>query len=124
VEEPIRVRLRFVAVKHLRMSGGTFDWTVVATLDLDAQHAINGTQLIDEQSEIARIFSSVFTAAFPFEAPVRLPDLAPERLLAFCNEEYGTDGSGMVEALEAAHAFYRRGIAEVTPEQLVVFVIS
>jgi hypothetical protein len=29
----------------------------------------------------------------------------------------------MVEALEAVHGFYRRGMAEITPEQLVVFVI-
>jgi hypothetical protein len=77
----------------------------------------------DEQSETARLLAKVFTAAFAFDAPVELPDLPPERLLAFCNEEYGADAAGLVEALEAAHEFYRRGMAEITPEQLVVFVI-
>jgi hypothetical protein len=29
-----------------------------------------------------------------------------------------------VEALEAAHAFYRRGMAEITADQIVVFVVN
>ncbi len=91
---------------------------------VDAQQAINGIQLIDEQSEGARALSRIFTAAFLFDAPVSLPDLPAERLLAFCRKEYGGDAAEMIEALTAAHLFYQRGLAEITPEHLVVFVIS
>ena len=91
---------------------------------VDAQQAINGIQLVDEQSEGARALSKIFTAASLFDAPVSLPDLPAERLLAFCREEYGVDAAEMIEALTAAHLFYQRGLAEITPEHLVVFVIS
>ena len=89
-----------------------------------AQEVINETRLVDEESEESRMLSKVFTAAFPFEAPIPLPDLPPEKLLAFCREEYGEDADGMTEAINAAHAFYRRGLAEITSEQLVVFLIN
>jgi hypothetical protein len=48
---------------------------------LDAQLAVNQIQLADEQSEIASTLCKVFTAAFPFDTPVTLPQLAPEPLL-------------------------------------------
>jgi hypothetical protein len=91
---------------------------------LDAQQAVNGTELFDEQSEMGKVLAKVFTAAFVFDAPVSLPAMAGEPLLAFCREEYGADAQGMAEAIIAAGEFYRRGLAEITPEHLVVFVIS
>jgi hypothetical protein len=90
---------------------------------VDAQLAINQTQLIDEQSEPARILSAVFTAAFVFDTSRSLPDLPEEKLNAFCRAEYDHDAPGMIEAIKAAHAFYARGLTEITPENLVVFVI-
>ncbi len=69
--------------------------------------------------------SKVFTAGFPFEAPVSLPALPPEKPLAFCREEYGeNDAPGMAEAINVAHTFYQRGLGEITPENLVVFIIK
>jgi hypothetical protein len=91
---------------------------------LDAQEAVNGAQLFDEQSETGQVLAKVFTAAFVFDAPVSLPAMAGEPLLEFCREEYGADAQGMAEAITAADEFYRRGLAEITPEHLVVFVIS
>jgi hypothetical protein len=65
----------------------------------------------------------VFTAAFPFDVPVTLPELAPEPLLAFCQQEYGYDLQGMVEALRAAHLFYAEGLSKISSENLVIFII-
>jgi hypothetical protein len=90
---------------------------------LDAQQAVNGVALVDEQSQPAKALSKVFTAGFFFDAPVVVPDLPAEELLAFCREEYGGDAPGMVEAITAAHRFYLRGLAEISPEHVVVFVI-
>ena len=92
---------------------------------LDAQNTVNRVRLIDEQSEVAKTLSKVFTAGFPFEAPVSLPDLPQEELLAFCREEYGEDdAAGMLEAINAAHSFYQHGLEAITPEHLVVFIIE
>jgi hypothetical protein len=91
---------------------------------LDVQQAINEIQLIDERSESAQALAMAFTAAYPFDAPVSLPELPADELLAFCREEYGVDAQSMVEALTAAHRFYRRGLDEITPEQVVVFIIQ
>src|SRR5687767_5434690 len=77
---------------------------------LDAQLAVNQIQLAAEQSEIASTLCKVFTAAFPFDAPVALPEFASGPLLAFCQQEYGNDAQGMVEALHAAHLFYQKGL--------------
>ena len=90
---------------------------------LDAQLAVNEIQLADEQSEIASTLCKVFTAAFPFDAPVPLSELASDPLLAFCREEYGNDAEGMVEALHAAHLFYQKGLNSITSENLVIFII-
>jgi hypothetical protein len=91
---------------------------------LDAQSAVNEAVLIDEHSEVSTALSKVFTAGFPFEAPVALPELQQEKLFHFCREEYGEDdAAGMVEAINAAHSFYQRGLGEITPEHLVVFII-
>jgi hypothetical protein len=90
---------------------------------LDAQESINETRLVDEQSDDLRILSTVFTAAFPFEMPVPLPELPLEKLVAYCREEYDNDADGMIEAITAAHAFYRQGLAEITSEHMVVFLI-
>jgi hypothetical protein len=90
---------------------------------LDAQEAVNGRRLFDEQSEIGGTLARVFTAGFVFDAPVALPELPADRLAAFCRDEYGEDASEAVPAIMSADAFYRRGLAEITPETLVVFVI-
>ena len=90
---------------------------------VDAQHAVNRIHLVNEQSEEARVLNNVFTAAFPFHEVVVPPELASEPLLAFCKDEYGDDARSMVEALAAAHLFYRRGLNSITLENLVVFII-
>ena len=90
---------------------------------LDAQLAVNQIQLADEQSEVASTLCKVFTAAFPFDAPVTLRVLASEPLLVFCQQEYGNDAQGMVEALRAAHLFYQKGLSTISSENLVIFII-
>ena len=90
---------------------------------LDAQEAVNGFRPFDEQSEIARTLARLFTAGFVFDRATILPELPPDRLRAFCHDEYGEDESNMASAILAADAFYRRGLAEITPETLVVFVM-
>jgi hypothetical protein len=90
---------------------------------LDAQQAVNQIQLADEHSEVANTLCKVFTAAFPFEKPVTLPELAPEPLLVFCQQEYGNDAPGMVGALGAAHLLYQKGLSNISSENLVVFII-
>jgi hypothetical protein len=90
---------------------------------LDAQLAVNQIQIADEQSEIAHMLCKRFRAAFPFEAPAPLPELASGPLLAFCHQEYGDEAPGMVEALQAAHVFYEQGLQNLTSENLVIFLI-
>jgi hypothetical protein len=90
---------------------------------LDAQQAVNGVALVDEQSETARALSKVFTAGILFDAAVLVPELAAERLSAFCREEYGAAAAGMADAILAADPFYRRGLAEISTDRVVVFVI-
>jgi len=90
---------------------------------LDAQYEINGLRLFDEESESAQALSRVFTAAFIFESPRTLPDLPGDKLEAFCRAEYPTDGLELIEPLQAAHAFYARGLSAITNANLVVFVI-
>jgi hypothetical protein len=87
---------------------------------LDAQAAINQRVLFDEESEIGRTLAKAFTAAFVFDAVPPLPDLPADQLSSCCAEEYGEDAPAMVEAITAAHAFFARGLAEITPENLVV----
>jgi hypothetical protein len=92
---------------------------------LDAQDAVNHAQIFAEQSDDATALAKAFTAAFPFEQPVALPDLAPAPLAAFCREEYGEeDAAGMADAIQAAHRFYQLGFAEITAGHLVVFLIE
>ena len=90
---------------------------------LDAQQTVNQIQLVDEQSEAATTLCKVFTAAFPFEERVTLPELASEPLLVFCQQEYGDDAQEAVEALRAAHLFYQKGLGNISSENLVVFII-
>ena len=90
---------------------------------LDAYENIHQRKLLDEQSEVAKTLAKVFTAAFPFETPVSLLDLPEKKLGDFCREEYRDDASGMTEAIKAAHSFYQDGFKQITPENLVVFVI-
>ena len=102
----------------------SFDYSGYVLGDyLDVQLELNRFQVADEQSDAARVLCKAFTTAFPFEAPVMLPELESEPLLAFCREEYGNDAQGMVEALKAAHLFYQKGLAKITSENLVVFII-
>jgi hypothetical protein len=126
--------------KRTRTSGlaeftATWDASVSKTVDfdysgwalgqyLDAQRAINQRELFDEQSELGRTLARVFTAAFVFDTPMTLPDLPANELDAYCRGEYEQDGPAMAEAITAAHAFYAQGLMEITPENLVAFVIS
>jgi hypothetical protein len=91
---------------------------------LDAQQAVNGVALVDEQSETSRTLAKAFTAGFVFEHPIELPALSGEGLMQFCTEEYGSDAAGMAEAIRAAEAFYRSGIAEISAEHVVVFIVQ
>jgi hypothetical protein len=90
---------------------------------LDAQEAINRSGF-DEEMEEAKTLCKVFTAAFPFHEQVTFPELAPDKLLEFCRDEYGDDdGPQLAEAVTAAHQFFKEGLKKVTPENLVVFTI-
>ena len=92
---------------------------------LDAQKAVNNIDLVDEQSEVMTVLCKAFLAAFVFEQQITLPVLQPQQLLEFCREEYGVDDSeSAVEAITAAHDFYRRGLEEIKDAQLVVFLIQ
>jgi hypothetical protein len=91
---------------------------------LTAQEDINHIVLFDEQSETGRALSKVFTAGFLFDTPLSPLPLPPDRLLAYSRDEWGADEAPAgVEAVQAADAFYRRGLAAITPEHLVVFII-
>jgi hypothetical protein len=91
---------------------------------LDAQNALNEKEFLDEESELGQVLMRIFTAAFVFDRPLAFPGLPASALEAYCREEYGEDGPGMAQAITAAHAFYAQGMKEITPENLVVFVIS
>jgi hypothetical protein len=70
------------------VEGAHFDYSgYVLGNYLDAQQVVNQIQVVNEQSEVARALCKMFTAAFPFEVPVTLPDLAPEPLFEFCRED-------------------------------------
>jgi hypothetical protein len=91
---------------------------------LDAQREVNGTELVNEESESATVLSGVFTAAFIFDRAVAPPPLPPDPLLAFCREECGEDDAAdMVEAIMSADSFYRKGLAEITDDHAIVFLI-
>jgi hypothetical protein len=92
---------------------------------LDAQEHVNGFPSgAVERSAAAVALNKVFTAAFPFEqAPQPFPALEEAKLRAFCESEYGGDAGGMVEAIRAAHEFYRAGLARLSEAHVVLFVI-
>src|SRR5262245_54018081 len=92
---------------------------------LHAQQVLNNFVLLDEETETVAHLSKVFTAAFPFEEPLSPPPLASDRLLGWCEGEFGEDdAAGLVEALQAADTFYHRGLSAITPERIVVFLIQ
>ena len=91
---------------------------------VDAQRAVNGVVLVDEQADVARNLAKAFIAAFVFDTVVPLPELPDEPLRAHCTDAYGAEGQELLEPITAAHAFFERGLLEITPESLVVFVIS
>lgn len=90
---------------------------------LDAQLEVNDLSLHDEESEVGQTLSRVFTDAFVFDSARPLPELAEQKLQEFCRSEFEEEADEMVEAIRAAHAFYERGFGEITPENLVVFII-
>src|SRR5262245_9105792 len=92
---------------------------------IDAQEMINGVKLVDEGSEVSTLLAKVFTAGFAFEERVSLPELTQEKLLDYGREEYGEeDAPGFAEAVTAAHSFYQHGLAEITTDNMVVFLIK
>jgi hypothetical protein len=91
---------------------------------IHAQQAINHFRVIDDQSDIVRTLGRIFTAAYPFEEAVLLPELAAGDLADFCHYEYADDAADMLEAIRAAHVFYQRGFSQVTDRHMVVFVIE
>jgi hypothetical protein len=88
-----------------------------------AQEEINRVQLVDEEAEVSTVLNKVFLAAFVFEGSISLPDISDDQLLAYARDEWGEDGYEMVEPLKAAHEFYRQGLTEITPENLVAFLM-
>lgn len=91
---------------------------------LDAQQAINQAEVVDEQSEVSVTLAKAFTAAFVFDTPVSFRDFTADELNAYCRDEYGEDGAELLEPMRAAYHFLEQGIAEITDETLVVFVIN
>jgi hypothetical protein len=92
---------------------------------LDAHEAILGRALVGEQSEAVTALAKVFTAGFPFERAVPVPDLPSDRLDAFCRQEYGDDEPPeTAAALADANRFLQRGMAEISPDHIVVFIIK
>jgi hypothetical protein len=89
----------------------------------DAQEHVNSVPNRYERTETALALTKAFTAAFPFEEKETFAELPPEKLAAWRREEYGEDADGMAEAITAAHAFYQEGLAKITPETVVVFLI-
>jgi hypothetical protein len=90
---------------------------------LDAQEMVNLLPNRYERTETALALTKAFTAAFSFEEKETFPAFPKERLLAWCREEYGRDANGMAEAIEAAHIFYQEGLAKISPDTVVVFII-
>ena len=93
---------------------------------LDAQAAVNGIPAdAFERSPDALALNKVFTAAMPFEKAATFEKFDEQKLLAFCKDEYGEeDAQGMCEAIQAAHEFYTGGLARISKENVVVFVIQ
>jgi hypothetical protein len=102
--------------------GFTYSGYVIGSY-LDAQDVLNSPGLFDEQSVEAKTLCKIFTAAFPFHKQVVFPEFDQDKLLDFCRQEYGDDGPGLAEAINAAHEFYKDGLRRITPENLVVFTI-
>ena len=90
---------------------------------LDAQEHVNSLPNRYERTETALALTKAYTAAFPFEEKETFPELPQEKLAAWCREEYGEDAQNMAEAITAAHTFYKEGLAKITPETVVVFLI-
>lgn len=89
-----------------------------------AQGAINGFADPFDTAD-AQALSKVFTGAFPVRSrTTTFPPLPPDELRRFCAEEYRGDADGMVEAIAAADAFFRRGIESIGEGEAVVFSIS
>jgi hypothetical protein len=88
-----------------------------------AQSAVN--QLADPfDSPDSGGFGSVFTGAFMVRTPQAFPTFEAAALQQFCKAEWGEDGPDACEAILAAHAFFAAGMAEVTIDYAVVFIIS
>jgi hypothetical protein len=90
---------------------------------IDAQEHVNSVPNRYERTETALALTKAFTVDFPFEQKETFPELPQEKLLAWCREEYGKDADSMAEAITAAHAFYQEGLARITAETVVVFLI-
>ena len=90
---------------------------------IDAQEHVNSVANRYERTEAALALTKAFTAAFPFEEKETFPELPQEQLRAWCREEYGKDADSMAGAITAAHAFYQEGLAKITSETVVVFLI-
>jgi hypothetical protein len=89
---------------------------------VDAQLAINHVSLGEDDAD-THVLSQVFMGVFIFRTRMSFPDLPQDQLQVFCRTEYREDAGMAAEALRAAHAFYTRGVAEITPDTLVAFVI-
>lgn len=89
---------------------------------VDAQIAINHVSLGADDAD-SQALSRVFTGVFIFRTGMSFPDLPQDQLQVFCRTEYGEDAGMAAEAIRAAHAFYTRGLAEITPDTVVAFVI-
>jgi hypothetical protein len=57
------------------------------------------------------------------ERPAPFPAIEEQALHAFCQDEYGGDADSLYQAIQAAHEFYRRGLARLSETHVVMFVI-
>jgi hypothetical protein len=91
---------------------------------LDAQEDINRVEHSVDETPAARAISKAFPHAFLFETRRRFAELPPDRLAAWCREEYGEEGQDLLPAVQAAHRFFAEGLARVDEENAVAFIIG
>jgi hypothetical protein len=70
------------------------------------------------------ILARVFTAAFPARVAQALPELERNALEEFCVSEWGDEGREACAGLARAHEFFKTGMASITQNEAVVFIIS
>jgi hypothetical protein len=107
------------------MAEKAFDYSgyVLATYVI-AQAEINGVKI--ESAEHVPVISAickVFTLATLVEHQISLPAFDQAKLRDFCQHEEEDDWANLFEALQSAHLFYCDGLAHLSDDLVVVFLI-